>query len=177
MARRFAETARIDPALLPFPAVGIGGDRLFAAAERLSRFAALFLDPLEHLHPAGKTGGILCSDAEDRIRDGAVHLGCSGNMDELAIIGRIDGGGPDRQHQARAFIEGAIGLDRAPLVPEQCDDGDEHQQNADEYFGNAPLQARKPRCPGRFRKAHVPAPGMMPVRKTFRRFRLFSTPC
>src|SRR5690606_37821290 len=128
--------------LLASPQFGLG-----------TRFA--FLHPLVHLDLASNRHGAVGGNPEFWIGRNAAWRQLAGDVDELSLVRGCDLFGTDRDHHARAFSQRTIGLDRAALVPYQRPYGGDDQNNADDSANQCILQPRKPRCPRRFREAHV----------------------
>ena len=128
----------------PAEPVGMGGDRLLAAAELLARLRRRRLAPLERLDLAHEPQPVRL-DPGGRIAQLLGDAQRPGDMDETSLVGRIDRPGGDRDDCAGPFGERARRTHGTPLVPEQQHDRAEDHQRADQEPGQRRSDARQPR--------------------------------
>ena len=104
--------------VVPRLAVGVGRGGFLAAAELLGGLRLGFFLPLVHLDFADQPHA-RGADREIGIARRRVRRHRAADMDELALVGRIDGVGGNRNDGAGAFGQRTRRGHRAALVPEQ----------------------------------------------------------
>ena len=129
MALRHKERPGILPVAGPDMIILGGGDGALAPAPIGRGFFASMFPPLIHLnltlcHDQGWQG-----DPERQVVDRCCRRRAN-HMNEVALIGGVQGGGRHRHHRFDGFIDGLLDLDITVLVPPQYGNREENQQDS-----------------------------------------------
>ena len=131
------EIVGVDRGAHPFAGIGIGRNRLLAAADLVLGLGGGVLHPLVILDAAAQPDGVGHRDAVVGIGEGLIGLGKGGGVDQLAVKGGIHTGDIRDVH---TFSGGGLKhfcrFDCAAFVPPQQNGRENEQQQA----GTDPLQ-------------------------------------
>jgi len=147
VSRRILKIRRVDQPAAPLFTVAVGGHGFFAAPELFARLAALLFLPLIHLHLPAQADAI-GRDAEFFIRQNFLRGGLGRKVHEFALVRGVHLLGAHVEDQSLTLLERLVCFNRAALVPEKENDGDNEQDEPDKDSSEGFADTAEPRRTG-----------------------------